>query len=455
MTSSSPRPAHWLHIAHAAAIATGDGATLREGDVWIREDQLVAVGEERPAFPPSPEDDVLAIDGRGLLVAPPFIDLHVHLREPGGEAAETIESGCAAALAGGFGLIHAMPNTNPVCDEPARAIAVRREATNRLPVEVASLSALSRGLRGRELVDLDAMAAADVAAFSDDGAWLADERLAREAFRWSARAGRTLWQHCEDFERTGAGVVHACACGAAAGLPGIPSEGEITAIERDIRLASDASAPFHVCHLSTRGGVDAVRIARRRGERVTAEVTPHHLVLTAEDAVRGGPDFKMKPPLRDASDADALLDALVDGTIGAIATDHAPHTSEAKARGWSGAPFGVVGLETAFAVLHTRLVETGRLRLARLVEALTRGPAEIAGRPAPRLVETGLGPRLVLVDLVTRRDVDPAAFRSRSRNTPFTGWPLTGWPIAFVHGFNVHRLTDEGRERFRTSPGPA
>lgn len=449
------RSARWLHVGGAGHILDPAVGLSTAGELWIRDDAVVAVGPGAlPPSGPQPGDEVIEVDGRGLLVAPLFIDLHVHLREPGGEEAETLDSGRAAALAGGYGAVYAMANTQPTCDVPEVAARVARRATDRQPVEVVPISALSRGLRGRELVDLEAMAAAGVGAFSDDGAWLADERLAREALAWSAREGVPLWQHCEDFARTGPGVVHACSCSEAAGLAGIPAASEIVAVERDLRLAADAAAAYHVCHLSTRGGVLAVRAAREAGQPVTAEVTPHHLVLQVADAVAGGTDFKMKPPLRDPSDVDALVDALVDGTLGAVATDHAPHTAAAKARGWASAPFGVVGLETAFAVLHTHLVRPGRLRLERLVEALTTGPAAIARRPAPRLVAAGQGPRLVLVDVTHERAVEPGTFRSRSRNTPFRGRMLGGWPLAVVSGRQVHLLGPGAAERFRTTqPG--
>ena len=448
---STRGPVRWVHVRDAAAIVARGGEEPVAGDLWVRGDEVVAVGAASPPEPPAPGDEVVEIDGRNLLVAPPFIDLHVHFREPGGEAAETIATGRAAALAGGYGAVYAMANTQPTCDTPDQARQTARHADDESPVEVVPISALSRGLRGQELVDLEAMAAAGIGAFSDDGAWLADERLARDAFRWSAREGVPLWQHCEDFAVTGPGVVHACSCSEAAGLPGIPSASEVVAVERDLQLAADAGAPFHVCHLSTRGALELVRRARERGEPVTAEVTPHHLVLTVEDAVAGGTDFKMKPPLRDPSDVDALVDGLVDGTLGAIATDHAPHTKEAKARGWAKAPFGIVGLETAFAVLYSRLVQTGRLRLGRLVEALTAGPAAIAGRDTPGLVAPGRGARLVLVDLQQRLPVHPADFRSRSHNTPFAGLELAGWPLALLDGPRTHLIRSAADERIRTT----
>ena len=334
----------WLHVRRAAHVVDPQADLETHGDLWVRDGVIAAVGAP-PAVGPTADDEITTVDASGCLVAPSFIDLHVHFREPGGEQAETIATGAASAWAGGYGRVYAMANTDPVCDAPAVVQHIREAAVD-VPVEVVPIGALSVGLRGQTLVDFDALAAAGVGAFSDDGAWLADPALLREAFRWSGRNGVPVWQHCEDFGRTGPGVLHACSCVHDAGIPGIPSASEIVAIERDIALAASQQAGLHVCHLSTAGGVQAIRTAQARGEPVSAEVTPHHLLLTAADAVAGGPDFKMKPPLRDPSDVDALVDAVVDGTIQALATDHAPHSDARKAAGLIGAPFGVVGLET-------------------------------------------------------------------------------------------------------------
>ena len=268
--------------------------------------------------------------------------------------------------------------------------------------------------------------------------------------RWSAREDVPLFQHCEDFACTGPGVLHACACVHEAGLPGIPSAGEVSAVQRDVRMARDAAARFHVCHLSTAGALAEVRRAREAGAPISAEVSPHHLLLTAEDALAGGTNFKMKPPLRDPSDVAALVDGLADGTISAVATDHAPHSAARKAQGWHKAPFGIVGLETAFPLLYTRLVRQDRLRLTRLVESLTTGPAAIAGRPAPRLTRGGEGPWLQLIDLGEAINVRTERFRSKSRNSPFVGWSLAGWPLLAITGTGTHDHQEGASERYRT-----
>jgi dihydroorotase len=398
------------------------------GDLWIRDGVVERAGPSAPA-PAGAE----VVDATGALVTPAFLDLHAHLREPGGEESETIATGTAAALAGGFATVYAMPNTDPTADRPEVLARVRAAAAAAGPCEVVPVSAITVGLRGRELVDLAANAAAGAGAFSDDGAWVADEGLADRLFREAAEHDWLVMQHCEDFALTGAGVLHDAAATRSAGLAGIPRRSEDEATARDVALARRHGARLHLCHVSTRGAVALLREAKAAGARVTGEATPHHLVLTVDDAVRGGPDFKMKPPLREAEDVAALVAALRDGTVDACGTDHAPHAEARKALGLSRAPFGVVGLETAFPVLHTRLVLSGALPLARLVECLTSGPARAAGRPAASL-RPGSSARVNVVDVATPRRVDRARLLSRSRNTPFHGWVLTGWPVLTVIG---------------------
>jgi dihydroorotase len=366
-------------------------------------------------------------------VAPAFTDLHVHLREPGGEEAETIATGTAAALAGGFATVFAMPNTDPVCDTPEAVRSVLERAARAGPCEVVPVSALSKGLEGRTLVDMEAQVAAGAGAFSDDGRWLADPRLADEAFRRAAAGGFLVMQHCEDLALTGPGVLHDAPATRRCGLAGNPREAEDRAVRRDLDLAARHGTRLHVCHVSTSGAAAMLRDARRSGLPVSGEATPHHLLLLVEDALAGGADFKMKPPLRERADADALLEALADGTIEAVATDHAPHAAAKKALGLAGAPFGSIGVETAFATLYTRVVREGRLDLERLVAAFTSGPARIAGRPSRRIAP-GEPAALVLVDLDRPRKVEAEALRSRSRNCPFVGMDLWGWPRSLVLG---------------------
>jgi dihydroorotase len=331
-----------------------------------------------------------------------------------------------------------MPNTDPACDTPGAVRAVLEAARRAGPVEVVPVSALSRGLRGQELVDLDAMAAAGAGAFSDDGAWLADEALAERAFRWAAAHDRLVMQHCEDFSLTGPGVLHETPAVRARGWPPIPREAEDRAVRRDLDLAGRLGTRFHVCHVSTTGAVAALRAARAAGVHASGEAAPHHLLLTAEEALEGGPDFKMKPPLRERTDADALLDALEDGTLEAVATDHAPHADAQKCTGLLHAPFGAIGMETAFPALYTLAVRRRRLSLGRLVEALTSGPARVAGRPYTGL-RLGTAARLTGLDLERERPVDRARLRSRSHNCPFHGVLLAGWPAFTLLGESLER----------------
>ena len=406
----------------------------RLGDVLVREGRVAGVGEV-PDVPAGAE----VVDARGALVTPAFTDLHVHLREPGNERAETIATGTAAALAGGFATVYAMPNTDPTDDDPAVARRVLEAAARAGPCEVVPVSAITKGLRGRDVVDFDAMVAAGAGAFSDDGAWVADDAVAERAFRAAGERGLLVMEHCEDFSMTGPGVLHEAEAVRRMGLPGIPRGAEDRATARDVDLARRFSTRLHLCHVSTAGAVSLLRSARAAGLAVTGEATPHHLTLTVADALAGGPDFKMKPPLREASDADALVAALADGTIDAIGTDHAPHAPEAKAAGLVGAPFGAIGMETAFPVLYTRLVETRRLPLARLVDALVGGPARVARR-APASLVVGAPARLTVLDVTRRRRVDRERLRSKSRNCPFHGLELTGWPVATVVGTFVLRF---------------
>jgi dihydroorotase len=398
------------------------------GDVVIEGGRIVAAGASVAA-----PRDAHVIDARGALVTPAFTDLHVHLREPGGEASETIATGTAAALAGGFATVLAMPNTTPTADTPEVVRFVREAAARAGPCEVVPVSAITAGLRGRDLVDFAAQAAAGAGAFSDDGSWVADDEVARQAFREAGARGWLLLEHCEDFGITGPGLLHDAPSTRAAGVPGIPRGAEDRATARDVRLAEEHGARLHLCHVSTAGAVGLLRDAKARGLAVTGEATPHHLVLTVEDAVRGGADFKMKPPLREASDVEALVRALEEGVVDAIGTDHAPHAEERKAAGLSRAPFGCIGTETAFPVLYTKLVLEGRLSLRRLVEALVHGPARVLRRP-PASLSVGSPARVAVLDVTGTRVVDRARLRSRSRNCPFHGWPLRGWPIATVVG---------------------
>src|SRR5436309_11103919 len=365
------------------------------------------------------------VDGTGLLLAPAFVDPHVHLRTPGREDEETIASGTAAAAAGGYCAILAMPNTDPIVDSAATLGALVEAAGREAEVAVGFLAAITRGQSGEALTEMAELADAGAVAFSDDGVPVVSAGMMRRALQYSSITGRKLALHCEERSLSHDGHVHEGAVAAELGFTGYPSVAESVMVERDLALAAYEGQPIHLLHLSSTESVAALRRARDAGALASGEVTPHHLVLT-DDAVRSlDPNVKMNPPLRAEPDRLALLGALRDGTIECIATDHAPHALHEKDVPFEAAPFGVTGLETAFAILYTRLVQTGQLPLATLLERMSAGPARVFGLDRPR-VAVGARANLVLLDLEREWDVDAQAFRSRSRNSWLLGERLTG-----------------------------
>jgi dihydroorotase len=365
------------------------------------------------------------LDGDGLLLAPAFVDPHVHLRTPGREDEETIASGTAAAAAGGYCAILAMPNTDPVVDSGSVLGSLIETAQTEAEVPVGFLAAITKGQNGAALTEMAELADAGAAGFSDDGRPVVAPGLMRRALQYGAVTGRPLAVHCEEPTLSRGGQMHEGAVSAELGFTGYPSVAESVMVERDVSLAAYEQRPIHVLHVSARESVNAVRAAQMAGVEATAEVTPHHLCLT-DDAVRSlDSNLKMNPPLRSADDRATLIEALRDGTIQAIATDHAPHARHEKEVPFEAAPFGVTGLETAFAALYTHLVEPGLLRLETLLERMTSGPAGIYGLPAPRIAP-GEPANLVLLDLRASRRVEPDDFRSRSVNSWLLGERLTG-----------------------------
>jgi dihydroorotase len=374
---------------------------------------------------------------------PGFIELHAHLREPGFTESETIATGLAAAAIGGYTAVFCMANTKPANDDPAvtRLMLERAEAS---PVRLYPVTAATRGLGGEELVDYAAQREAGAGAVSDDGIPVLDDDVMRRAMIAAAEVGLPIMDHATHHPAPGGGVLHDGPRARELGLPGLVREEEDDLIHRNVRLAEETGCPVHISHISTAGGVAAVREARARGLPVTAEAAPHHLVLTDADVT--GPDHKMNPPLREAADREAVLAALVDGTIAAVATDHAPHAPEKKARGIPTAPFGVIGMESAFPVLYTDLVLGGAMPLDELVHRFTDGPAGIGRIPGGRLAD-GEQAEVNLLDLAEEFLFDESCLRSRSRNCPFLGRRLTGRTVATVTGtvVSVHRP-----ERFRS-----
>lgn len=388
-------------------------------DVRVDAGIVAAIGEQLDT------NEHRVVDGAGLVLTPAFVDPHVHLRTPGREDEETIASGTQAAAAGGFCAILAMPNTDPVVDSAATLGALVETAGREAEIAVGFLAAITRGQRGDELTEMAELADAGAVAFSDDGVPVASAGMMRRALQYSSITGRKLALHCEDQSLSHDGHVHEGAVAAELGFAGYPSVAESVMVERDLALAAYEGQPIHLLHLSSVESVAALRRARAAGVAVTAEVTPHHLVLT-DDVVRSlDPNVKMNPPLRAELDRAALLDALRDGTIESIGTDHAPHALHEKDVPFEAAPFGVTGLETAFAVLYTRLVQPGLLPLATLVERMTAGPARAFSLDRPR-VAVGAAANLVLLDLEREWDVDAQSFRSRSRNSWLLGERLTG-----------------------------
>jgi dihydroorotase len=365
------------------------------------------------------------VEGEGLVLAPAFVDPHVHLRSPGREDEETIASGTAAAAAGGYAAILAMPNTEPVVDSGAVLGSLVDEARVRAEIPLGFLAAITKGQEGDELTEMVELAEAGAAGFTDDGRPVVAPGLMRRALQYGAVTGRTLAVHCEEPTLSRGGQMHEGAVSAELGFSGYPSVAESVMVERDLSLAAYERRPVHVMHVSARESVDKLRAAQAAGVAATAEVTPHHLCLT-DEAVRSlDSNLKMNPPLRGSDDRAALVEALRDGTIEAVATDHAPHARHEKEVPFEAAPFGVTGLETAFAALYTNLVEPGLLRLETLLERMSAGPAGIFGLPAPR-ISVGEHANLVLLDLGASRRVEEAEFRSRSVNSWLLGQKLKG-----------------------------
>ena len=388
-------------------------------DVRVDEGLIVQIGDRLPV------NGHRVVEAEGLVLAPAFVDPHVHLRTPGREDEETIETGTAAAAAGGYCAILAMPNTDPVVDSLDVLRGLRSQADGEAQIPVGFAAAITVGQEGRQLTEMAELADAGAAAFTDDGRPVASAALMRRALEYNAITGRRLALHCEEPSLTRGGHMHMGAVSAELGLGGWPSVGESLCVARELALARDTAQPLHLMHLSARESVELLREAQAARVEASAEATPHHLCLT-DEAVRSlDPNLKMNPPLRTADDRAALVDALRDGTIAAIATDHAPHAREEKDVPFEAAPFGVTGLETAFASLYTHLVEPGLLRLETLLERMSVGPARIFGLERPR-VAVGVAANLVLLDTAASWRVREDRFRSRSANSWLLGKRLRG-----------------------------
>jgi dihydroorotase len=380
------------------------------------------------------------VEGAGLTLAPAFIDPHVHLRTPGREDEETIASGTAAAAAGGYCAILAVPNTDPVIDDADVLRGLRVRADEEAQIPVGFLAAITKGQDGSELTEMAALAAAGAAGFTDDGRPVASAGVMRRALQYNAVTGRMIAVHCEEASLTRGGHAHAGVVAAELGLGGWPSLGESLMVARDLDLAGETGQAVHLMHLSARESVEHLRRAHEAGTRATAEATPHHLCLTDEAIRTLDANLKMNPPLRSEDDRAALLDALRDGTIAAIATDHAPHSPEEKDVPFEAAPFGVTGLETSFASLYTYLIEPGVLTLETVLERMSAGPAAIFGLERPRIV-VGARANLTLIDTQASWRVKVERFHSLSQNSWLLGKRLRGRiRLTIAAGRVVHEL---------------
>jgi dihydroorotase len=386
-----------------------------------------------------PPGDAETFDAAGLVVAPGLIDIHVHLREPGQEYKETVRTGSMAAAAGGFTAVACMANTEPVNDNRSVTEHILLEARRHGYARVYPIGAVTKGLEGQELAEIGEMVRAGAKAISDDGKPVMNAELMRRALLYAQHFGIPVIQHAEDLNLTGAGVMHEGEWSTRLGLPGIPGAAEDVMVARDILLAEDTGGRYHVAHLSTARSLEMVRRARAQGLAVTCEAAPHHLILTDEEVARSGfsTQTKMKPPLRSERDRDALVNGLADGTIDCIASDHAPHHADEKDVQFNLAPFGILGLETTLSLCLDRLVRPGILSLPRLVALLSTGPARVLGLAGGTL-KPGSPADVTVFHPDEEVTIRAAAFRSRSRNTPFDGWKLRGRPLAtFLDGRRI------------------
>ena len=410
---------------------------LQGGQVWNsaqrkpeKVDLLIAEGRiAQVGTPASLPEDVVAL--HGAMVLPGLMDMHVHFREPGREDKETITSGVHCAVVGGFTAVATMANTEPVIDS-AELIRFVIDKARDLMVDVLPVGAVTKGMRSEELAEIGEMVEAGAVAISDDGLPVRSADLMRRALEYSRMYDIPVIDHAEDPDLSGGGSMNEGLASTKLGLKGIPPISEVIAIQRDIALAEYTGGRLHIQHISTLGGIDLLRQAKDRGIQVTGEASPHHLSLTDTDITNYDPNFKMNPPLRTAADRDALLQGIVDGTIDCIASDHAPHTPWEKEMEFDRAPFGILGLETAFGVVYRDLVKTGRMSLADLVDRMVAAPRRILGLETPRLVKDAPA-NLTILDLDATWEVTVEDLWSISQNTPYYGQTLQGRVLGTLH----------------------
>ena len=413
-----------------------DPAGGRDGafDVLVEDGRIARIGRDLP------------VDGaevfemkRGWIVAPGLIDIHVHLREPGQEHKETVATGTASAVVGGFTAVACMPNTEPVNDHAGITQFILKKAAEAQLARVYPIGAVSIGSRGEQLAELGEQKLAGCVAFTDDGRPVATALLMRRALEYAGMLGVPVIDHCEDPSLKGDGVAHEGYFASQLGLRGIPGAAESIMVERDVSLAELAGAHVHIAHMSARQSIRAVRAGKERGVRVTCEVAPHHFTLTDEaldGPVKYDTNLKMNPPLRSLEDRDAMLDGIADGTVDVIATDHAPHHADEKMAEFDRAPFGIVGLETAVPIVFDRLVHTGRISLRRMIELLSTNPAKVMNLPGGTLGE-GAPADITILAPDSPVTIEASAMKSKSKNTPFDGWEMKGAVVATIVGGRI------------------
>lgn len=420
-----------LIIRNGAIIDPSQSLDARR-DLLIRDGRVAEIGESISA------DGVETFDASGLIVAPGFIDLHVHLREPGFEYKETIASGARAAVAGGFTSVCCMPNTKPVNDNSSVTSFIVEQARAAKLANVFPIGAITQGSKGEQLAEIGEMKTAGIVAISDDGKPVLDSGLMRRAMEYSRDFDLPVIDHCEDCCGAAGWAMHEGEYSALMGLKGLPGAAEDLHVARDIMLAELTGARVHIAHISTARSVDLVRQAKQKGLAVTCEVTPHHFTLTDRDVYESGYDtnFKMAPPLRSQSDLEAVIEGLRDGVIDAIATDHAPHHANEKMLEFDHAPNGIAGLETAVSLTLDRLVHRGVIALSRMIELLSTNPARIFKLDRGTLKVGAVGD-VTIFDPNRQVKIDASKFQSKSRNTPFDGWELRGAPVATIAGGRI------------------
>jgi dihydroorotase len=408
----------------------------RPADLLLQDGKVEAIDQSlgRP-------DGAIVIEAAGKVVSPGLIDLHVHLREPGQEDLETVATGAMAAAAGGFSAVCAMPNTDPVTDNQAAVGFIVSQAQRAEKARVYPIGAISLGQEGKQLAEFGELVGAGAVAVSDDGKPVVSSHLMRTALEYARTFGIPVADHCEDPTLAAGAVMHEGLISTRLGLKGMPAAAEEIMVARDILLAELTGGHIHLCHMSTRGSVELIRRAKERGIRVTAEACPHHFTLTHEACEGYNTNAKMNPPLREPEDREAIRQALRDGTIDVICTDHAPHHYDAKEREFDDAPNGIIGLETALGLAISELVETGLLDLPTLIRRMSATPARIFNLPGGTLAR-GATADVVVLDPAAEWVVEPAAFFSKSRNTPFTGRRLRGRAeVTIVRGQVVYQRT--------------